>query len=254
MKIGAQLYTVRNFTQNLDSFSETLKKIADIGYRSVQVSGTSPYESDWLEEQLKKNGLSCPVTHTDPNRIADQTEEVIRSHQIFGGTVIGIGCAPGSFEGGFQDYEAFRDRFLPAAKQIKDAGLILGYHNHYFEYRKYHGKLLMEYMLSDFGADELSFILDTYWVQYSGGSPSEWIQKLKGRIRCIHFKDLSIVGREQRMAVIGEGNMDFDTIIRACLETGVETALVEQDECYGENPFDCLERSYRNLRAMGLAE
>ncbi len=27
------------------------------------------------------------------------------------------------------------------------------------------------------------------------------------------------------MAVIGEGNMDFDTIIRACLETGVETAF-----------------------------
>ena len=252
MEIGAQLYTVREFTQNLDSFSETLKKIADIGYRFVQVSGTCLYEPDWLEEQLKKNGLTCPVTHTNPNQIADQTEEVIRNHQIFGGAVIGIGCAPGSFEGGFQDYEAFRSRFLPTAKQIKEAGLILGYHNHYFEYRKCHGKLLIEHMLSDFGADELSIILDTYWVQYSGGSPSAWIQKLKGRIQCIHFKDLSIVGKEHRMAVIGEGNMDFDTIVRMCFETGVKTAFVEQDECYGENPFDCLKRSYRNLRAMGL--
>ena len=40
MQIGAQLYTVREHTRNLDDFSETLKKIADIGYKTVQVSGT----------------------------------------------------------------------------------------------------------------------------------------------------------------------------------------------------------------------
>lgn len=30
MKIGAQLYTVRDYTKNLDDFAETLKKVADI--------------------------------------------------------------------------------------------------------------------------------------------------------------------------------------------------------------------------------
>lgn len=28
--------------------------------------------------------------------------------------------------------------------------------------------------------------------------------------------------------------------------------LVEQDNCNGEDPFDCLKRIYENLRAMGL--
>ena len=42
MKIGAQLFTVRDFTKTLDDFAETLKKIADIGYTTVQVSGTCP--------------------------------------------------------------------------------------------------------------------------------------------------------------------------------------------------------------------
>ena len=37
MKIGAQLYTVRDFCKTLDGFSETLKKVADIGYTTVQV-------------------------------------------------------------------------------------------------------------------------------------------------------------------------------------------------------------------------
>ena len=40
MVIGAQLYTVREFTKTLNDFEETLKKITDMGCRVVQVSGT----------------------------------------------------------------------------------------------------------------------------------------------------------------------------------------------------------------------
>ena len=40
MDIGAQLFTVRDYCKNLDDFAETLQKVADIGYSTVQVSGT----------------------------------------------------------------------------------------------------------------------------------------------------------------------------------------------------------------------
>ena len=53
MKIGAQLYTVRHACKDLDSFAETLKRVADMGYTTVQVSGTCDYEAEWLAEQLK---------------------------------------------------------------------------------------------------------------------------------------------------------------------------------------------------------
>ena len=43
LQIGAQFYTVREQCQNLDDFALTLKKVADIGYRTVQISGTCPY-------------------------------------------------------------------------------------------------------------------------------------------------------------------------------------------------------------------
>ena len=42
MKIGAQFYTVRNQCQTLDDFALTLRKVADIGYKTVQISGTCP--------------------------------------------------------------------------------------------------------------------------------------------------------------------------------------------------------------------
>ena len=59
MKIGAQLFTVADFCKDLDSFSESLKKVADIGYKTVQVSGTCAYEPEWLKEELKKTVLNA---------------------------------------------------------------------------------------------------------------------------------------------------------------------------------------------------
>ncbi len=50
MQIGAQLYSVRKYTQTLEDFSKTLKTISDIGYRVVQVSGTCAYDPYWLKE------------------------------------------------------------------------------------------------------------------------------------------------------------------------------------------------------------
>ena len=52
-----------------------------------------------------------------------------------------------------------------------------------------------------------------------------------------------------RIAPIGEGNMNYDAIIEACLETGVEIAYVELENCYGADPFECLKRSYDYLNS-----
>ena len=52
MKIGAQLYTVRDFCKDLDGFALTLKKVADIGYKYVQVSGTCAFDPHWLKAEL----------------------------------------------------------------------------------------------------------------------------------------------------------------------------------------------------------
>ena len=35
LQIGAQFYTLREFCKNTDDFAESLKKVADIGYKTV---------------------------------------------------------------------------------------------------------------------------------------------------------------------------------------------------------------------------
>ena len=53
-------------------------------------------------------------------------------------------------------------------------------------------------------------------------------------------------------APVGSGLLDFGAIISTCEKLGVEYALVEQDDCYGRDPFDCLKESYDYLKSVGL--
>lgn len=248
MHIGAQFYTVREFCKTTEGIAESLKKVADIGYKTVQISGTCAFDAEWMKEELRKNGLKCVITHTKPERIVGETEKVIEEHKTFGCNRIGIGFYDVAKNG----VQAFIDYYKDAAKLIKENGLFLSYHNHDTEFMKIDGKLIIDHILDAFSPDEMGFTLDTYWVQSGGADPTWWLSKLKGRTPCIHFKDMSFVERERRMAVVGEGNMNFEGIIKAAIDNGVEYALVEQDNCYGEDPFDCLKRSYQYLKAQGL--
>ena len=249
MKIGAQLYTVRNFCSNLEDFAETLARVADIGYTTVQVSGTCKYPADWLKEQLDKNGLTCVLTHIPPAELNGETERVARDHDIFGCDYIGLGYYPFQEEKPEEGYDHFVETYLPVAKKIAGLGKYMMYHNHDHEFQKRGNKIILEHLMEAFPEDCLGFTLDTFWVQAGGGDPAQWIERLSGRVPCIHLKDYSY-GR--KMAVIGEGNINFDRVFEKAEAAGTRYMLVEQDDCNGEDPFACLRRSYHNLHTLGF--
>lgn len=249
MKIGAQMFTVREFTQNLDSFAETLQKIADIGYTTVQVSATCPFEGAWLKEQLDKTGLQCVLTHTPVPRLTGELDKVIADHTTFGCKHIGLGWYAFDPANNGMSYENFIATYKPIAQKIKEAGKLFMYHNHDQEFKKLDGKLVLDKLMEDFAPDEMGFTLDTFWVQAGGGDPAWWLEKLAGRIPCIHLKDYAY-GRS--MAVVGEGNINFDRVFEKAAAGGTEYMLVEQDDCHGEDPFACLKRSYDFLKSRGF--
>ena len=255
MKIGAQLFTTRAFCKDLTSFAETLKKVADIGYTTVQVSGTCEFEADWLKQQLDQNGLRCVLTHTAPQKLQEQLAKVCADHKIFGCRCVGLGGYPLMDGDPAVEYAKFVDIYKPIARELKKQGLYFMYHNHDREFFRLNGKTIMHHMAEDFAPDEMGFTLDTFWVQAGGANPVDYIRELKGRLPCIHLKDFAYGrgdGFKVNMAAVGEGNINFEAVINAAADAGTEYLLVEQDDCHGEDPFDCLKRSYNNLRALGL--
>lgn len=89
-------------------------------------------------------------------------------------------------------------------------------------------------------------------TQYGGRCPAHQVELLKGRIDVMHFKDLSIVGQERRTAPVMEGNLAWEELFEACRNAGVEYAMVEQDDTYGQDPFDELRISHDNLLRAGM--
>ena len=116
------------------------------------------------------------------------------------------------------------------------------------------GKPLLDHIIENTDPEIATFILDTCWVDFGGGDVVEYINKLKNRIKVIHFKDYNGTVEETgrpRFSEIGNGCLDWDPIIKACEDANVEYAVVEEDVCPGD-PFDSLKISYDYLTKKGF--
>lgn len=252
MIIGAQTYTVRDYTQNERDFAVAMERIAEIGYTSVQISAIGPIKPETVRGICDQNGLQIVLTHSNPDRILYETEALIAEHDILGCRYIGLGSMPARYRSAAW-IDRFAADFAAPAARIRQSGKRLMYHNHNFEWERLPtGEILLETLLQAMPAELMGITLDTYWVQAAGADVFTWIDRLQDRIPCVHLKDMAVSGGEQRMAAIGYGNMEFEKILKQLKSLGkTEYLLVEQDECYGESPFVNLKRSYDYLNELG---
>jgi len=168
-------------------------------------------------------------------------------------------------EEGFHQAAKEFNRF---GKILKDAGLKLYYHNHHFEFEKFSSKTGYEILTEETDPELVGFEVDVHWVQRGGMDPVLWLKKLKGRIDLVHLKDFRIVFPDGEVtakevihkencvqfAEIGEGNLDMAAIIKTSLDGGCKYLPIEQDNCYGKDPFDCIRTSVRNIKALGYGD
>lgn len=251
-KIAAQLYTIRHACQVAEDMAESLKKVADIGYEHVQLSG---HGDDLQPEDIKQwcddAGVEICATHTSFERMRSDLEGVVEEHRIYDCTYAGIGGLPAEYRESGEGYADFAVEASKVAKQLAEHGLVFVYHNHSFELEKFGDRTGLEILFEESDPDYFMFEPDTYWLQHGGASPVKWLQKMGKRAPVVHFKDMAMKGREQLFAEIGEGNLDWEGIIEACEASGVEYYIVEQDTCQ-RDPFESLKISFENLRAMGV--
>lgn len=246
MYLGAQLYTVRQYMKNEADFKETLLKIADIGYKYVQVSGIGDVSPTAIKEGAEAAGLKVILTHTDPKRIRDNTEEVIANHNIFGCDALGIGGMP--YPHSEQGYFDFCKDFAPAVEKLKAAGKVLLYHNHRFEFEKYNGKYGIEIILENSDPDGLKLTFDTYWGVSAGIDVPAFMEKYANRIHVTHLKDMAILSDKQVMIEMLTGNINFDAILDVSAKNNIVWHFVEQDEVRID-AFESMKISHDNLKA-----
>jgi len=252
-RAGAQLYTVREVVKTPADIAQSLKKVADIGYTGVQLSGLGPMDAKELADMAQGLGLAIAATHVGWERVRDDTDGVIAEHKVWGCTHPAIGGLPGDYYSA-DGVKRFLDELAPVAERLAQEGMDFSYHNHNHELARYGDKTWLAMLYEQGSPDHIKAEIDTYWIQAGGGDPAAWVAKCAGREPVLHVKDMAITPqREVRFAEVGEGNLNWPAILQAATDGGVEWCLVEQDNCYERDPFESLAISYRNLKAMGVS-
>ena len=250
-RIGAQYYTLRESIKTIEDFEETCRKVKEIGYKLVQISGT-PLGAKEMKEVLDKYDLEVVVTHRSFDDFLSNLDEIMDYNKTLGCKLCGIGSMPGRYRESNEGISEFIEGMNAAAKKLGEAGLYLGYHNHAFEFTKFDGKMIMERLIEETDPENVKFIVDTYWLQMGGMAPAGYIRRIGDRAMAVHFKDFkATLANKPEIAEVGEGNLDWDGIIAACDEVGTKWALVEQDTCQ-RDPFESMQMSYEFLKTKGF--
>ena len=90
-------------------------------------------------------------------------------------------------------------------------------------------------------------------MQYGGADILKFLDKLYGRIGCVHLKDYKIglpaepgekITLVPRYAPVGEGSLDMKAIVNKTASLGTKYYFVEQDDaCKYPDPLDEVRRS-----------
>ena len=157
-------------------------------------------------------------------------------------------------------------------QKAKDAGLVLLYHNHDFEFRKLeNGQCGLDYLYENIPADLLQTQLDQCWVKYAGYEPVEYLQKYSGRSPVVHLKDFHVEGKQEgdpyaligldegekkantafEFRPLGHGVQDIPAIIAASKAAGSKWFVVEQDNpSMGKTALECAKMSIDYLNSL----
>ncbi|CAG7610509.1 hypothetical protein PAESOLCIP111_01250 [Paenibacillus solanacearum] len=252
MRIAVQLFTLRDYLKTPEDISETFKRIRNMGYRAIQLSGMGPIDDRALKALADREGLAICATHVSYDELVHHLDAVIERHRVWESRYVGLGSMPPRYRTSLEGYDAFAKEMTDIGRRLDKAGFKFIYHNHDFEFTKFEGRSGLDILFAETDPEAVDFELDVFWVQAGGGDVTEWIRKANGRMKVIHLKDMIITREgERRFGEIGEGTMNFKGILQACKEIGVEWGCVEQDRCYDKSPFECLEISYGNLMKLG---
>lgn len=262
MKRGVQLYTVRDFMNTPEQVQESLAKIKAMGYDSVQ-AWTPPFLNHRdFRRMIADSGLDTYCANADFAAMESDPQALpaaVEQAGIYGEPFLAIGTLPKELRESEEGYRDYARRVNVLCAKLKKEGIRLLYHPHALEcFSLGGGRKGIDILLEETDPDGFWFTLDTHWLQSGGLNVCQWIEKVRGRMQMIHFKDYAIVGGAETIetvcknfAEVGEGNLDWPAIIAACKQNGVLAAVVEQDTCAGD-PFDSLQKSYRNMERLGV--
>ncbi|QNL49269.1 sugar phosphate isomerase/epimerase [Olivibacter sp. SDN3] len=284
-KIGLQLFTMRD--DLAEDAKKTLMKIANIGYGHVETfydyqnnKGSGKFwnlSTGELKKILADNNLRSFSGHYTLNSYLtmgkgndDELKQQVEIAANLGQQYFVIPVPPMQLldKLTLPDFQFMAEQLNRGGEYCKQAGLKIGYHNHFWEFRgnEEDNQTGYEILLNQTEPDLVTFELDLFWTVKSGIDPVELFNNYPKRFEMWHVKDIDqskpevIVGHGKdalpsmeilgdiRFTEVGNGTIDFKTIFKAADKAGLSHFFVEQDGIYMDNHYESIRRSFHYVK------
>ncbi len=245
-KVGLQIYSLQR-----ELYSDTPKRMQELknmGYTDLELAGYSKdgtigkVEMMEFKKMAEDAGLKITSSHVNPP-MSDFTQEnkatilefwkkAAEDHAKLGCELLIQPMMPKCES--YDDAAMICEIFNESGAIIKAAGLPFGYHNHNMEFQRvlteeekkktYNfwerpGTQIYDLFLKDTDPDLVFFEMDVYWTVMGQNDPVEYMQNHKDRIKALHIKDRSLLGKS--------GMMNFEAIFNQMYEDNIKYYFVE---------------------------
>ena len=270
LPVALQLYSVRGDLEA--DFLGTLCKVSEIGYDGVEFAGLYGYEPAQIKKWCDSLGLVPVSAHVPLAEMLADMDKVIADYKAIGCEYIVVPYVTEERRPGGELFMQMVEEIRDLGKKAKEAGLVLLYHNHDFEFAKLdNGQCGLDYLYENVPADLLQTELDQCWLKYAGYEPVEYLQKYSGRSPVVHLKDFFVQGKQEgdpyaligldegekkentafEFRPVGYGVQDIPSIIAASEAAGSKWLVVEQDNpSMGKTAFECVKMSMDYLNSL----
>lgn len=243
--LSIQLYTVRNVIAER-GLPAVLKEIAQIGYRGVEGGAGNGLSAAEFRAMVEDLGMVVSSTWGDVSS-ADGARQLVESCHTLGTRYAAGGYWIEAFEdlAAIEKTAAMLNEALPI---LEDAGIEFGLHNHWMEFERRDGTLVMDHLIRL--VPNLKLELDIYWSSNFGANrPEEMVARYADRVVLMHVKDGPQV-KDQPMDAVGHGTMN----VPACLAAADPAWLIVELDEYAGDMMEAVRASHAYLTGNGFAE
>ncbi|MDB5292338.1 MAG: Sugar phosphate isomerase/epimerase [Phycisphaerales bacterium] len=241
--IGLELYSVRNELGK--DFTGVIEAVGKMGYAGVEFAGYYGWDKRpaELRRLLDDNGLKCCGTHTHLDTLeGDNLKKTIELHKTLGNKFLICPSLSAKDAAGWMD---LAKKFNDISARAKESGMLVGYHSHAGDFKKFDGNTGWEIFFDNTNADVVQQI-DTGNTLEGGGDPLALIKKYPGRTKTTHVKEHG--GAPD--APVGEGTIEWKPLFEAYESVGgIEWYIVEHEA--GNPPLKTVKACLDNLHKMG---
>jgi len=255
LPIGLQLYTVRDHIKK--DFEGTIKQVAEIGFKEVEVDSSTYYGKKPAElgRMLSDHGLKVVSTHFVEYQLKHNLDKNIAGAKECGVTYAGLSSLEDRDRKTLDAIKRDAEWFNQVGKTISEAGCHFFYHGHNFDYATVDGAIIYDELIRRTDPKFVNFQLDCYWCVRAGKDPIDYFHRFPGRFPQLHIKDLKpgltpTTGEgPQGFTEVGQGIIDWKKIFQAAKGGGLKHFYVEQDEC-DRDSLESAKMSYEYLHKL----